>query len=326
MATMANIGRRSHSARHRLSQTQPSDAAEGGSLTSDLFTKFQALIYKEAGIWLAIHKEALLTGRLARRLRLLGFSSMAEYYRLVTQPDQQHERAMMIDCIATNETHFFREPRHFEVLSQHIFPKWKREAGAGLRPSRIRIWSAGCSTGEEPFSLAMLLLKHFSPEAGWDVELLATDISTRVLEKARAAVFPIEKSKEIPQDYLRAYMLKGEGEQAGLMKASPDLQKLVRFARVNLHADSYPITGSFELIFCRNVLIYFDQSSKQKVIAGLLRHLGPNGLLLVGHSENLTGIAPGLKTIMPTVYARAGSDGEPTQDRLTAGSLVQGQF
>jgi len=139
-----------------------------------------------------VHKHALLTGRVARRLRLLGLNSMQEYHDLITQPDQLHERAVMIDCITTNETHFFREPRHFDFLSQNVFPKWQHEAATGGRPTRLRVWSAGCSSGEEPYSLAMLLLKHFPEERGWGLEVLATDISTRVLEKARAAVYPIE--------------------------------------------------------------------------------------------------------------------------------------
>jgi chemotaxis protein methyltransferase CheR len=293
------------------------------SLAPALFSKFQHLIYRESGIWLAAHKHALLTGRLARRLRLLGLSSMQEYYQLLIQPDQLHERAVMIDCITTNETHFFREPRHFDFLLQHVFSRWRQEAAAGQRTPHIRVWSAGCSTGEEPYSLAMLLLKHFPAEQGWNCEVLATDISTRVLEKARAAVFPIEKSKDIPPELLRAYMLKGRGEHKAVMKVSPELHRVVRFARVNLHADSYPILDSFDLIFCRNVLIYFDQESKEKVISGILRHLSPSGLLVVGHSEHLGGISPSLKTIAPTIHALAGHSNTfavPSRTAATAGN------
>jgi chemotaxis protein methyltransferase CheR len=292
---------------------------ERSSLAPALFTKFQELIYQEAGIWLGTHKHALLTGRLARRLRLHGLTNMQEYFSLVTQPDQQHERAVMIDCITTNETHFFREPRHFELLSQHVFPRWHQEAVAGQRATRLRVWSAGCSSGEEPYSLAMLLLKHFPPENGWDLEVLATDICTRVLEKAREAVYPIEKMKDIPPEYLRAYMLKGRGEHKDVMKVCPELHRVVRFARVNLHADSYPIQGFFDLIFCRNVLIYFDQKSKEKVINGIIRHLSPSGLLFVGHSEHLGGIAPGLKTVAPTVHALMPSSEVVSPDDGTPG-------
>lgn len=293
------------------------------SLAPSLFAKFQALIYQEAGIWLATHKHALLTGRLARRLRLLGLSSMKEYYHLVTQPDQQHERALMIDCITTNETHFFREPRHFDYLSQHVFPRWHQEAAAGERPTRLRVWSAGCSSGEEPYSLAMLMLKHF-PVEKWDLEVVATDISTRVLEKAREAVYPIEKMRDIPPEYLRAYMLKGRGDDKGFMKVSPELHRVVRFARGNLHADSYPLQGFFDLIFCRNVLIYFDQKSKEKAVNGIVRHLSPSGLLFVGHSEHLGGISPNLRTVAPTIHALMPAGGEASaQDR--ASSVASGR-
>lgn len=276
------------------------------SLRPALFSKFQRLIYDESGIWLGEHKQALLTGRLARRLRLLGLEDMQEYLQLVTQPDQQHERAVMIDCITTNQTHFFREPRHYDFLAEEVFPRWQSAAAAGGRTKLLRVWSAACSSGEEPYSLAMLLLKHFSPEQGWDIEVLATDICTLVLEKARAAVYPIDKAKEIPREFLRNYMLKGKGEQRDLMKVSPEVHRLVRFARVNLHSESYPVIGFFDLIFCRNVLIYFDHNSKQKVIAGILRHLAPAGLLFVGHSEHLGSTVPGLKAVAPTVYAPAG--------------------
>jgi len=287
--------------------------SDRNSLPPALFNRFQQLIYQESGIWLGEHKHALLTGRLARRLRLLGLGSMNEYIQLVTQPDQQHERAVMIDCITTNQTHFFREPRHFDFLVLQVFPEWQRQAESGTRPKHLRIWSAGCSSGEEPYSLAMLLAKHFSAEQGWELEILATDICTRVLEKARAAVYPIEKAKEIPTDLLRAYMLKGRGDQKGVMKVNPELHRLVRFARVNLHADSYPIMGSFDLILCRNVLIYFDQRSKEKVMAGILQHLSPAGFLIVGHSEHLGSTSPLLKTVAPTVYVLASSPMAPQE-------------
>ena len=285
---------------------------ERSVLRRDLFSQFQQLIYQESGIWLGAHKHALLTGRLARRLRTLGLS-MQEYFHLVVQPDQLHERAVMIDCITTNETQFFREPRHFEFLAQQVFTQSQLSAG-----EKIRVWSAGCSSGEEPYSLAMLLLNYFPPDQGCDVEVLGTDICTRVLEKARAGVYSLDKSKDIPPDFLRAYMLKGSGENRSVMKVGPELRRVVRFARVNLHADSYPILGSFDIVFCRNVLIYFDQKSKEKVVSGILRHLAPGGLLFVGHSEHMGFISPGLKTVAPTIHTLLGPkkratrfDGEP---------------
>jgi chemotaxis protein methyltransferase CheR len=272
-------------------------------VTPELFSRFQALIYKESGIWLTAHKSSLLVGRLARRLRLLGLSSLAEYHSLVVHPDQQHERALMIDCITTNETQFFREPLHFEFLAQQVFPRLTEQANSGQRPKQIRIWSAACSTGEEPYSLAMMLLKYFPPEAEWNLEVVATDISTRVLEKARTAIFPMAKAEEIPRDLLHAFMLKGRDDQEGQVQVGPQARKLVRFSRVNLQAESYPLVGFFDLIFCRNVLIYFDQNSKARAIDRILRHLAPAGLLFVGHSEALNQVTTRLKSIAPSIYA-----------------------
>ncbi len=292
--------------KHAAAGSHPSCDMAPYSMSPKDFLLFQAMIYKESGIWLSEAKVALLTGRLSKRLRALGLRNFAKYYQLVDTDEE--ERRTMLDAITTNETHFFREPGHFDFLEQHVFPRWRQEGAAGQRPTRLRVWSAGCSSGEEPYLLAMLLLKHFRVER-WDLEVLATDISTRVLEKAREAVYPIEKMKDIPQEYLRAYMLKGRRDNKGVMKASPELLRVVRFARVNLHADSYPVQGPFDLILCRNVLIYFDQKSKEKVISGIVQHLSPSGLLFVGHSENLGGISPHLRTVAPTVYAPVPSAG-----------------
>lgn len=291
-----------------------SAASDELSLAPGLFAKFQSLIYNESGIWLGPQKQALLTSRLARRLRLLGLSTLREYFRLVTQPDQQHERALMLDCITTNETHFFRDSSHFDYLAQRIFPRWRQQAEAGQRTRHLSVWSAGCSSGEEPYSLAMLLLGHLPQEAGWFPQILASDISTGVLEKARAAIFPIDKSNQIPKDYLRAFMLKGTRGASDVMRVAPEVQKIVRFARINLFADSYPVQGTFELIFCRNVLIYFDERSKTKAINGLLRHLAPGGLLFVGHSEHLGGLLPQLRLVAPSVYALRNDQSHPARE------------
>lgn len=291
----------------RVDERHPGPQNTGTSpnqpVSREVFSRFQALIYKESGIWLAAHKSSLLVGRLARRLRLLGLSSLAEYYGLVVHPDQQHERALMIDCITTNETQFFREPQHFEFLAHRVFPRLMEQANRGLRPRQIRIWSAACSSGEEPYSLAMLLLKHFPSEEGWNLEVVATDISTRVLEKARTAIFPMARAEDIPKDLLHAFMLKGRDDQQGQVQVGPEARRIVRFSRVNLMAESYPFVGSFDLIFCRNVLIYFDQDSKSRAMDRIMRHLSSSGLLFVGHSEALNQVTTRLKSIAPSVYA-----------------------
>jgi chemotaxis protein methyltransferase CheR len=261
------------------------------------FARFQRLIHDEAGIWLAPVKKALLVGRLARRLRDLGLDGYGEYYERVVADEA--ERIRMLDCICTNETHFFREPKHFEFLSGRVFPAWRDEADAGRRPRRVRVWSAACSTGEEPYTLAMVLLAAFP--SGWELEVLASDLSTKVLDRAAAGVWPIEKAKEIPEQHLKAYMLRGYGAQEGLMKAGPEIRGLVRFARVNLVGDGWP-AGPFDLVFCRNVLIYFDRPGKVKVVDRLLEKLDPAGYLFLGHAESLGGFTSSARPVLPTIY------------------------
>ena len=264
------------------------------------FRRFQQLIYSEAGIWLAGAKSALLVGRLSRRLRHYGLKSFRQYYDLVVSSPE--ERIQMLNAISTNETHFFREPQHFELLRSSIFPRWKREAGTGRRSRKIRVWSAGCSTGQEPYSLAMVLLDQFPAAAGWQVEITATDISTRALETARNAIWPAEKAAEIPRPYLKDFMLRGFGEQAGKIKAGPELRSVMQFFRLNLNDPAYPLAGKFDLIFCRNVLIYFDLNSRERAQRRLAAYLAPDGYFFVGHAESLHAMGTSLTTVIPTVY------------------------
>ncbi|MGD0508810.1 MAG: protein-glutamate O-methyltransferase [Terriglobales bacterium] len=274
------------------------------SVSPALFQKFQKLIYAETGIWLGSSKTALLCGRLFRRLRTLDITSLKDYYERVAGPDQDEERARMIDAITTNETRFFREPRHFEFMVQRVFPRWRADAEHGLRPQgkRVRIWSAGCSSGEEPYSVAMLLAKHLPAEQGWDVRLLATDISNRVLEKACKGTYPIARAAELPKDLLHSFMLRGMAERQGEMKVKVEIQQMVDFRKVNLNQDPDLSEGPFDAIFCRNVLIYFDVTSKRRVVANLVRHLMANGILFVGHAENLSSMSSQLRSLEPTVY------------------------
>jgi chemotaxis protein methyltransferase CheR len=274
------------------------------SVSPLLFQKFQKLIYAESGIWLGSSKTALLCGRLFRRLRALQMTSLKSYYECVAAPDQHEERARMIDAITTNETRFFREPRQFEFLVQKVIRRWQTTAEQGLRPRRVRIWSAGCSSGEEPYTVAMLLATHLPAERGWDVRILATDISNRVLEKARKGIYAIAKSAELPTDFLHTFMLRGMAEREGEMKVRIEIQQMVEFLRLNLDQDNDSIEGPFDAIFCRNVLIYFDAASKQRVVAKLCRHLIANGLLFVGHAENLTSMSTQLRSLEPTIYLK----------------------
>ena len=283
------------------------------------FALFRDLIHRESGIFLSEAKKALVVGRLGRRLRQLGLSSLGDYYRLAEGDEE--ERVRMLDCICTNETHFFREPRQFAFLEQQVFPEWAARAAAGT-PRRIRVWSAACSTGEEPYSLAMTLLAHFPPSSGWTLEILASDLSTRVLDQARAGVWSIEKAREIPERYLKAFMLRGTGPQQGVMKAGLAVRSLLRFQRVNLNLDRYPVSGPFDLVFCRNVLIYFDVASKMRVVNRLLDLLAPGGYLFLGHAESLTGLSDRGRSVGPTVYVRAGNPSGTGPDERRGGSAI----
>jgi chemotaxis protein methyltransferase CheR len=281
------------------------------SVSPALFQKFQKLIYAETGIWLGSSKTALLCGRLFRRLRALEITSLETYYERVSHPDQHEERTRMIDAITTNETRFFREPRQFEFLVQQVLPRWRAQAEHGSRPKRVRIWSAGCSSGEEPYSVAMMLAKHLPAEQGWDVRLLATDISNRVLEKAQRGIYPIAKSAELPADLLHTFMLRGTADRQADMKVKIEIQQMIEFRRLNLNQEFNLPEGPFDAIFCRNVLIYFDMASKRRVVANLTHNLMANGYLFVGHAENLNSMFPELRSIEPTILIKTeGSEGQ----------------
>jgi chemotaxis protein methyltransferase CheR len=291
-------------------------AFEAPALSDREFMLLRGLIEREAGIHLGSAKKALVVSRLSRRLRALGLHSFGAYFELVSSPGGEAELVSMLDAISTNETSFFRERKHFEFLEHQVLPRWRQEAVAGKRSRYVRVWSAGCSTGEEPYSLAMVLLMHLPPSAGWQIDILATDLSTRVLDRARAGTWPIEKAEAIPGEYRRAFMLRGVGDKDGTMKAGPELRKVVRFARLNLHAESYALPHDYDLVFCRNVLIYFDQEERAHITSRLIGHLQPEGYLFLGHAETLHTVEPtDLVTIIPTVFGRRGAETDDARGR-----------
>ncbi len=262
---------------------------------------FQALVEKEAGIHLGPEKLALVVSRLRKRLIALGLRTYGAYYRLVNREDPA-ERVRMLDCISTNETSFFREARQFDFLKEQVLPRWSAEEQAGRRGRRIRVWSAACSTGEEPYSLGMVLLDRVPAGSGWAISILASDLSTRALDLAALGTFPIEDAKDIPPEYLRRFMLRGTRLQTGRMRVTPALASLVTFRRINLNDRTYPAQGPFELIFCRNVLMYFDPQVRQRVVGGLLDLLAPGGYLFLGHAESLSGVSERARHVGPAVY------------------------
>ena len=282
-------------------------------ITDRQYTLLRQLVHREAGINLGPAKRELLVGRLSRRLRELGLTSFGDYYDYVVGRGGVAELTQLLDLVATNETHFFREPAHFDFIERQLCSAWAAGAEAGARSRTVRLWSAACSTGEEPYSLAMLLLARLPAEAGWSVEILATDISTRVLQRAEAAVWPGEKAREIPTPYLKRFMLRGVGTQEGRMKAGPELRAAVQFRRLNLNDDRYAVGAPFDMIFCRNVLIYFDPPTKAGVVRRLSEHLAPGGHPVLGHSESVHGMTTGLRTVGPTVYALDGAPRPPAR-------------
>lgn len=264
------------------------------AITDQEFGLFQRLIYKIAGISLADSKKILLVGRLQKRLRHYGMETFSQYYRMLAKGEHPDELQMMVNLLTTNETYFFREPQHFEFLRDEILLKRRS-------PSALRIWSAASSSGEEAYTLAMLLAEHLN-NAPW--EIVGSDISTKVLEKARRGHYPLGRHEGIPPKFLSKYCLKGVRSQAGTFLISPELRQRVSFRQANLTLPIDRSFGQFEVIFLRNVMIYFDMETKRKVVANLLPHLLPGGHLIIGHSESLNGIADGLRAVRPTIYRK----------------------
>jgi len=269
-------------------------------LVAEEFHLFQALVLRESGIHLGAKNRAMLVSRLWKRLRALELNSFSSYYRRVKADPQ--EMVLMLDCICTNETHFFRESAAFDCVRSRVFPEWVAAADAGKRGRTLRIWSAACSTGEEAYSLAMSLLTYFPPAADWKIEVLGTDLSTKVLARASAGIWPAEKISGVPLEYQRRFLLKGFGPDKGKIKAVDELRQVVRFQRLNLTQQPYAVTGPFDLIFCRNVLIYFQWETKIKVVDALGKYLSPNGYLFLGHAESLHGVADKLQLVAPKVF------------------------
>jgi chemotaxis protein methyltransferase CheR len=205
----------------------------------------------------------------------------------------------MIDAICTNETRFFRDPQQFTFIEQQLVPRWKEE-----RRDVIRVWSAACSSGEEPYSLAMTLLTHFPPSSGTRIDILATDLSTKVLSAARTAVWPLRKAESIPRHHLREFMLRGKEGQQGNFAAGEALRAAVRFRHAKLDGALQTIPEEFDLIFCRNVLIYFRAETKEEVLRAISARLAPAGTLFLGQAESWPNPVEGLRVVRPSVYSR----------------------
>ncbi|MBZ0106807.1 MAG: protein-glutamate O-methyltransferase CheR [Sulfuricella denitrificans] len=266
------------------------------TLTDREFGEFQGMLHRLAGIHLSPAKKALVSGRLAKRLKHYSLVNYGDYFRLLSSGNQPEELQVAVDLLTTNETYFFREPRHFDYLTEQILPE--RRPGVPFR-----VWSAACSSGEEPYTLAMVLASTLG-EAPW--EILASDISTRVLEKARSGLYPMERAQNIPRHLLTSYCLKGVGSQDGHFLVDKRLRGRVKFHQINLN-EKLPGVGEFDVIFLRNVMIYFNLDTKTQVVARLVSMLRPGGHFIVGHSESLNGVTDALKAVRPSVYRKSGA-------------------
>ncbi len=279
-------------------------SAQPRALSHADFMRIREYLYEEAGIHLSEAKKALVAARLSKRLAALGLPGYGAYFHYLVSERDGLEQIHFLDALCTNETSFFREPRQFEWLRRQMLPQWKTEADQGRRSRDTRIWSAACSSGEEPYSIAMSLLDGLPVEDGWNHRVLATDLSTKVLERAQQAVWPVGRAETIHPSLRKRYMLRGVRSRDGLLKAAPELRAVVEFRRLNLYRDLASVEGRFDMIFCRNVLIYFNTASRKQVLEGLTVKLKPGGYLLLGHAESLNGMGLPYRSVFPTVYQR----------------------
>ncbi|MDP2799275.1 MAG: protein-glutamate O-methyltransferase [Deltaproteobacteria bacterium] len=269
-------------------------------LTDNEFELFSKLIYTKAGINLHTGKKELLRARLAKRLRSSNFHSFREYYDYVLQDKSGEELVQLLDSISTNLTSFFRESKHFQFLADEALPGLLADKKRG---GKIRIWSAGCSSGEEPYSLVMTILEHKAITPALNLKILATDISTRVLATAEQGIYPEERCKDINSNILKKYFQKGQGRWQGYVQVKPMVRNCIQFMRHNL-MEPGPWKEPMDIIFCRNVMIYFDKNTQEKVVNTFYSALGEGGYLFIGHSESLTGTKHAFKYARPTVYQK----------------------
>lgn len=256
------------------------------------FCQFRNWLYDEAGIQLADAKLALVSGRLGKRLRVLEMQSFGAYFQYISRgstPEQRSERQIALDLLTTNETYFLREKAHFDFLTQQVLPAWRTRS--------IKCWSAASSSGEEAYTLAMLL----ADEHPADWQITGTDISSRVVALAQQGIYPMARAEKIPRAWLHKYCLKGIGDKSGTFRVAPEIRRKVLFQQANLQQPQASL-GPFDVIFLRNVMIYFDATVKKRVLANVIDRLKPDGVIMVGHSESLHGLSERVRLLRPSIY------------------------
>lgn len=284
-----------------MSIDQLKNRQHSDSLTSREFEALSRFIYSEVGIKMPPNKKIMLEARIKKRVKELRVNSYAEYCSLILRRESKTEIFHFIDVVTTNKTDFFREPKQFQFLVEHAMPELRKSFNAGME-NRIKIWSAGCSTGEEPYTLAMIL--HDQLKESSQIRILATDVSTQVLEKAALAVYEEEKVLPVPMGFKRNYFLKSKAREKKLVRIAPELRRLVEFRRINFMEQDYGIKELFHAVFCRNVIIYFDRPTQEAIIGKICRSLSIGGFLFIGHSESLFNMDLPLVQVAPSIYRK----------------------
>lgn len=273
--------------------TLPSGAIDDGD-----YEFLRKLVYERSRINLGPDKRALVSARIAKRLRALKIGSCREYCLRLKSPEGEEELGHFVDAMSTNHTNFFREEKHFQWLQSVPLPEWRAS-----RPQReLRVWSAASSSGEEPYTIAIVLAEFFGGMEGWRID--ASDISTRVLAKAEQGIYDQERVAPVRQDLLRKYFQRGVGKWEGHFRVKDSLRERVTFHHLNLFDAHYPFRQPFQVIFCRNVMIYFDRPTQELLVSKLSAQLEPGGYFIVGHSESLSSIRHSLRTLQPTIYRK----------------------
>lgn len=273
-------------------------------LTPKMFNKFGRFVTDTLGIKMPDSKRTMLQSRLQKRLRHLGLNSFEAYYDFVfSQEGREKELPKLLDIVTTNKTDFYREPRHYDVLTRNVLPTLLQNKGIGVhRP--LKIWSAGCSTGAEPYTLTMVLSEFAQRTDGFLFNILATDICTQVLEKAMAAIYDERDAAPIPAAIKKKYLLRSKDRSKPRIRIVPELRRLVQFRQLNLMDADYGMHETMDIILCRNVIIYFDRETQFTVLSRLCRCLRPRGYLFMGHSETLNGFDLPLRQVAATVYQK----------------------
>ncbi len=274
------------------------------ALSDVVWGRLRPLIEEELGIKMPVVKKSLLQNRLLRRIKYLGLDSFEEYCDyLFSEEGQLNERTPFFNEVTTNKTFFFREYRHFEVLNDRIIPEFLRKQSARREP--LRIWSAACSTGEELYSIACIIEEFMRTEKiSFDYEILGTDVSTRVLWHAKSAIYEEEQISVISPDLIKRYFLTSKDKSSNLSRVIPELREKVRLRKVNLMNEAYPFVQQFDVIFCRNVLIYFTRDDILQIVGRCLSHLKTDGYLITGHADSIYGAASDLRRIEPSVFMK----------------------